>query len=593
MSVRQIATNNKGALYQITSEATDLGTGAAITPALVSGFTGASVLGFSNPAGNYNSAFNDGDQIIAEDTGRFWRVGRDTSNVKVLVLETSGSGNAGIGADIVYVVAQSAKYGTLPMSSFVFTSLTAAITAAAAVGGATIMLLDDTYSAGATISLPNNTRLTGLSGNPSAVALTTSLFLSSSVFSVPAGATVSLSNLTVLPVASDQAIACLGAANVRLDNVRIPSGNGSFIGVGGITTLIADRTLFGSAPTSISMTVGGSSAVLTDCSCTGSVAVTGAATTLTATNTSVTGTTSAQDMTSTTCTFYSDVTVAGVLTENGSYFGASVSCGNNSTLRNTLCNNTVAGGDTVSLFGVYAIATITLGPNASVRDCTSGTVSLGANGSYFNSTAMSTFTASSVLCYQSMHRGRLNLSGACTLYDITATVTGLAAGVGAIVLAAGASLTVSGLVRGDQTFSISGDPTATVTIDGQLLGGCFINNVAVLRTRSSVSGKRVATATMGLAIQQDIQTWTGVTDVVDVVRMDPTTAGSTLQVYDPARLPDGFVLTLRNVAYTLLFSVNVAAPVGVTIDGSALPIAVNVNGVLNLVKVSDTAWETL
>lgn len=94
--IRQLATTDRQGSYQVTDEQNDLGTGSTINPASLGAPFGPSLVGYSDVLARYQ-AFEKGDRITAEDTGRVWIVSLDASNSKVLILLSQGSANIGFG----------------------------------------------------------------------------------------------------------------------------------------------------------------------------------------------------------------------------------------------------------------------------------------------------------------------------------------------------------------------------------------------------------------------------------------------------------------------------------------------------------------
>lgn len=620
MAIRQLATNNKGALYQCTVEATDLG---PLTLGPAAGFAGTPPT--ASTTGNFLTAFNDGDQIIAEDTGRFWRVGRDTSNNKILILQNTGSATPGsaAAADIVYVVAQAAKYGAVPMSSFVFGNIPAAVSAAATVGGATVMLLDDTYTLGATLVIPNNVRLTGLSQSASAVTITTSGAFGSSI-DIAAGATAALSSLTIAPNAADTAIRCAGFAVLDLDRVTVSQvgavGLQAVVGqatvtcrdssIGGTTALASsiDNSVFSFTDSSLlgDVTVTGAavSMSLTDSSVIGSFSLLGAGSSVEVSSAAISGTFTSTSLRSATTRFTAAVSIVDGLVDQGSTFQSTLAFGAISTLNNSRVGLAATGGASARINAATFSSDLTVTTNANITGTyVGGAVVAGDGSTFLHSTSVGTFSASGFASIKSIHTGRVFILASGTPSDMLETfvrVTGLAGGQGAIDMSAvGSALTVSGFVQGNQNIAISGSGSNTVTVVGEIRGGCRITGVTVAPSVSGVRGNQVgpgtgAAGTIPAATTQDIATTTGVTRIVDTVRADPLGVGATLEIYATATLPNGFLLTVRNEQSTVgpPIGLTVAASVGDLIDGVATRV-VGPGDFVSLQKIALNEWRTV
>lgn len=640
--------NNKTNTIEVSNEATDLLSGAPIAfgalttplpgfPAIVRGVT----------AGAFVGKFRLGDVIYARDTGRLWLYLADNLGAPVLVLITEGSinGNAvGQGPDIVLVVADKAgKYAPFSMSSAVYSTIPAALAAVPA-GGATIILLDDGYTLGASLALPVATHVafTGLgyggltqqkvvivgpaaqpllsnAGNTSvsftnvrlqdgggkiweASAFACAVYAQNSNFS---GELDFATNGATAILNFDSSIASLIRVSDDVPSQLIDIKNGSEItslvavssgGAGAVTVNSVDSRLVS--------VVGVVAVGPFDIDCQG-----GVVSTFTNVlryrlrNTVVTGTT---------LTSVSDGSIFGLVNLLPGI--TTLTCGGNLALRDsylldTTLVTTVTGTLTQEngvLLGTATAATFN-GSGGRVNAITVTTQSTTRSMRFSGATSLTNMTdAFSVFestlglpttarLTKSRHAGQITL-GAVDVVSFEhayINVTGLAAGQGAIV-DAGAPLILSEcFVRGEQAapgtnFAVSG--TGSVNIAGALGGGCFLANTLTIVTSFS---KGLATRHVDVAMAANTTMLAeSVGDVVDAFRVTPTASGFNIELYDPSTLPVGFEVAVKNVDYVGAFGFNVVPAAGDTLDNLATGITLGQNNVARFRVVSASAWET-
>lgn len=242
MALSLLVNNNSQCQYLAETEATDLLAGANIAygslnttwtnyPSAVRGVR-------SNllPTAAFIRKFHYGDTVYAADTGRYWIYLPDDvggTPVPSLFLIAEGSAQpsgGGSGPDIVLVVADKAgKYAPFALSAAVYATLQAAVSAVPN-SGATIVMLDDSYTLGASVAINAGTTrlriasLSGLSGRSVGSDYAVSI-------NGPAGSAV---------LTGGAALTELGFSGVR---VNPDSGQAVFAAQAGLTLLLKNSSL--------------------------------------------------------------------------------------------------------------------------------------------------------------------------------------------------------------------------------------------------------------------------------------------------------------------------------------------------------------
>lgn len=641
--------NNKTNTIEVSSEVGDLLTVATTFAALVAlpGFPFPLVRGAT--AGPFVGKFRLGDVIYARDTGRLWLYLADNLGAPVLVLITEGSidGNATAqGPDIVLVVAAtSGKYAPFSMSSAVYSTIPAALAAVPA-GGATIILLDDSYTLAAPLALPVATHVafTGLGyGGASQQKVVVNGAAATGVFSNAGIATVSMTNVRFVAgvggtIWTAAAFVCnLYAKDCDLSGELDFATNGATAqnivldGTDLSTLTVSDNlpaqvvTLKnGASVTTMTATsAGGAGSVTVSSTASALLGVVGVAAVGPFAITSVAG--SVGSMTNVLSYSLRDTLVTGTTITsvgNGSMFGVTaanlttLTCGGDLSLRNSRLDNaglttTVAGlltQEQGTLLGTTTTANYS-GAGGRVNAITVTTQTVTRNMrfsgaavladlvdrySVFDSTLV--ISSSGAVLTKSRHAGQVTVAAALTvtLEQSYIDVSGLAAGQGAIVNGGGTLNLREVYARGLQAvlgtnLAVSG--TGTVNIAGALGGGCFLASTLTIATTLS-KGLGNHHIDVALAANTTMLAVSSGGDVVDAFRVTPTASGFNFELYDPSTLPVGLEVAVKNVDYAGAFGFNVVPAAGNTLDNLATGITLGQNNVARLRVVSATAWET-
>jgi len=636
--------NNKTNTIEVSSEVGDLLTVPTTFAALVAlpGFPFPLVRGAT--AGPFVGKFRLGDVIYARDTGRLWLYLADNLGAPVLVLITEGSidGNATAqGPDIVLVVADKAgKYTPFNMSNAVYSTIPAALAAVPA-GGATIILLDDAYTLGASLALPAATHVafTGLGyGGLTQQKVVVVGPAAQPLLSNAGNTSVSFTNVRLVDGGGKIWEASAFACAVYAQNSDF-SGELDFATNGATPILNFDSSIAstirvsddvpsqlidiknGSEITSlVAVASGGAGAVAVNSVNSRLVSVVGVAAvgpfSIDCQGGLVSVFTNVLDYRLSN-TLVSGTTITSIA--NGSMFGVTASglttltCGGDLSLRNSRLDNV---GLVTTVTGL-----LTQEQGVLAGTATSGTFS-GAGGTVATLTAtaaavtrsmrftgpasladltdrLSVFQSTLALpgaatLTKSRHAGQITLGagGPVVFEHAYISVSGLAAGQGAIV-DNGAALTltecyVQGInVAGPHT-AVSG--TGNLDVVGHLGGGCFLANTLTISTTGSF-GLAHRTVDVALAANTTMLT-AGGNNVVDAFRVAPTASGFNFELYDPSLFAVGFEVAVKNVDYVGAFGFNVVPAAGDTLDNLSTGISLGQNNVARFRVVSASAWET-
>lgn len=519
---------------------------------------------------------------------------------------------------IVLVVAdKTGKYAPFDLSSAVYDTLGDAV-AALPTGGAAIILLDDTYSLGATQALPENTTLFGFSRE--GVIITSSL---AGATLEPAG-NLRLQNVTVINGGAGPAIAPTSAGTIDVYestvgvvdasasnvatalNVSNNSSVNAFVGGAQPCSVTANS----SSISTITLPAPGSSVVgraasIGTLNCNGSVDLQqGDAASI--------GTVNAPSVTATGVTMTGSAYNVTTATFNGCRFTgvtpAIVSSGGSVSLRNCYMptGSITSSSDIVLSFGSYPAATANAGIVNAVSAVVSGVVNaltLATGKSSFSAAVSvgtmnadeTTFTSTIAVATTANIRSGSHCSGKITLAananlsveNSTVLVAVAGGGSGAIVNAGGTVNLIDSYVRAnDSLLSVSG--TGNVVVTRGVAGGCFFGTGLTISTVSGVNAENVRFGT--LSGPATIQSVTGQNEVVDHAHITPTLGSQPLTIYSAAILPLGFKLTISNGDYTSGFGIRVTPDGSETINGSNTFITLSAANTITLKVISSNAW---
>lgn len=636
MSIVQDTKNNKLYGVLVSDEKNDLlngsniAYGALTTP---SGFP-SSVKGYQGPGG-WVDKFQNEQFIYARDTGRLWQIQLDDqiTPAQALILIAQGSaqpsGGGSSGPDIVLVVADKAgKYAGFSMSSAVYSALPAAV-AAVPVGGADIIMLNDTYTLNARLAIPTGTRLVALSkGDVSITSADVTGTLESQGDLGLVKVSVSNTGGAAGVVATTGGTHTYDGAVVdQLDALTTPvSVNLNLINDGQLSSFVGSVAAASSATVrssrldaislpGVGSNVSGFGGIFDTIEAAGAVEL------------------QQGEITSDVGT----VTVPTSLTADGTVLrGASYTAG---AIDLTDCKGTNAANYT-STVGTIETNNCRINPSSSfipntdtiIRNSSAGAVSA-ANGSLTsrNSDLSGAVTASTVLGTASRFastvnadsgldiqqsdvvgvittgpgsnafiRGGSRCTGVITLgnggsLDVEQSqvlVANAGAGNGAIINDGGVVTLKDSYVRANDTgFSVSG--TGSVATHGYIGGGCRFNTaggLTVAATTSDVRGHAIFAANP-INANTDLDTLAGVTEVYDMFTFSGIVAsGFVVRLYQARNFPIGFEMVLKNV--DILNGVDIAAALSETIDGSSSPITLAPNDFRRLRKIGITSWTT-
>lgn len=616
MSIRQLASNQRTARYQITNQTTDLGDGInPIVPVQMSGIN-AGRTGYIDTASAYQ-AYALGDIILAEDTGTEWQVGLDDNDDKVIfVLNDTSSG-----ASIVYVTAQPARYPGL--SSPVFQTLPTALTnpavvAAAAAGGVTLILLDDVYDVtAATPTIPPELRLFAFSAGG---AIITSSAAAPTLFT---GGNTKLENVSVTNTGGATAIQTVGNGTIEI------AGAVSIAGIDSATNDHAINLQLRGGVTITGALLSGITGPLNITSNDSTVnAVTGATGSVTShggsyANIEFTG---SANVTANDTTFFS-IDTTGTIDLQSCRVTAAI--GNTTLPTNTILRESQVSGGLNTLSAEIRGSTVS-GPIGTLdlllesSHAYGNVLSLGKCDVFFSSiggsmtSSSGAFTSSQNIFNGPVSADEISDTGSqfldtytSTLVDSTFTgsyifgVMTLAAGqdaelrncfmrvpvgaTGAIVNAGGAVVLIDSYVRADDTLiSVSG--TGTVSAQGHVGGGCtYAPTITAGATTSDVRGHSLLTA--DIAGPTNFATLVGSTEAIDVFVLNPTVVLPTVDLNAASIFPIGYTQLIKNTS--LLNTIQIQSLGADTLDGlSATPVSIAPNAFIRVMKVSNTAWIT-
>lgn len=582
MAIRQ-PTNRKPAVAPF---ATDSDIGASLVQ--LTGYpTG--VLGYQGASDGYQQ-YEQGDVLLAMNLGgaatNVYLVANNSTGTGIVAIRISSLPSGGsTGADIVLVVAKSATYSPLALSSAVFSTIAAAITAAPATG-ASILLLDDTYTEALTTTKP-----IGLIGFSSATRVTISQASTVVLTNNCTTGTVTLRNVTLsggtaaaITHAASAITEAFNCAFTGAASVITQAGNATFRSTqcaitGGVvvaTQVHSQSTISGSSTAATSCAAANCTAIgamssansaYYNCRFTSTLSITGTASTLALEECTITGAfssaiTAARAVRQ--CTFVAGCTFAGTITMER--------CTNSSTctapsLTSQNCNMTgllTTSGTVVINQGTYLGGITYTGTSGSFlieESCIVGTCSFtravtARQTSFTRTTAGAPITLNSAASQTSRFES-------CSF---TATNgNGISVGTNDICQISGGTWNIS-------TFIATSGAGSTHLVSGMLPGGVRATTSVVVATISA--GIAYSQVTAGTMTGANTMSALGggannpLRDVFYVASADAFPALSTLAFYPGSEVSDGARVVVVNTG--VQNSISLAASAGDTLNASAL-----------------------
>lgn len=543
--------------------------------------------GYEAPSDGYNQ-YQQGDFLIAKNGGgaatNLYLVTTNASGSGKVALRifTSASGPSSSGADIILVVAKTATYAPIALSSAVYSTIAAAITAAPATG-ASILLLDDSYAESLTTTKPigliglssatrvniNPTNLVPLTNNSNTGVVTlrnvTLAGGTAAALTLGTGAIVEAFNCAF--TGATGTITQTGAATFRGTQCAVTGG------IVVATQVLNDVSTTSTTTAATSMTaractLGACSSATSsyrNCTLTSTLSITGTASTLTLEETIVTGNfTSAITAARTVrqCTFLAGCTFAGAITmercTNASTCTAPSLTAQNCNMTGLLTTSgTVAINQGTYLGGITYTGTtgaVTIEEARIVGTCTFTRSVTARESSFTRTTAGAAVTLTSAAAQTSRFEN-------CTFTSTTGN---------AIQVAANDTCVLSAGTWKISTY-IATAGAGTTQVIGQLPGGVRVTTTNVI---TSISATMVwSFSSTGLSGANTMQTLGGGANnpLRDVWSINPVDAYPTLAAltfYPGSDIADGWRVVVRNTS--LQNSLQLVASVGDTLSADTL-----------------------